>query len=88
MANGHEGLGHAVEAVLWDEPEDGDGDSGSWVILEAVSEGDVLALSLDEASDECGKDGDDEADAHALEEGDTAVEAGEFAGDGDEDAVV
>lgn len=37
MANGHESLGHAMEAVLGDKPEDGNGDGGGGVILKAVN---------------------------------------------------
>lgn len=58
------------------------------VVGEAVRGGDVLSLNLDEAGDEGGEDGDDEANAHAVEEGDAAVEAGEAADDGDEETVV
>lgn len=78
VADGHERLRHAVEAVLRHQPEDGNGVTG----------GGVFPLLLDEAGDEGGEYGDDEADAHAAEEGDAAVEAGEAAGDGDKNAVV
>lgn len=88
MADGHERLGHPMQAVLRHEPEHRNGDGGARAVGEAMGEGGVLALPFDEAGYEGGEDGDDEADAHALEEGDAAVEAGESAGDGDEDAVV
>lgn len=48
----------------------------------------MLAADFDESSDEGGGNGNGKADAHALQEGEAAVEAGEAAGKGDEGAVV
>lgn len=77
-----------MQAILWDEPEHRDGDDGSRVIYEPMSESNVLPLLLDKAGYECGEDGDDKADAHASEEGNATVEASEPTGDGDEDTIV
>lgn len=44
--------------------------------------------NLDNARDERGRRGEGESDAHAEEERDAAVEPGETAGEGDEEAVV
>lgn len=58
------------------------------MIDEAACHGGVFALHFDETSNQSGQDGDDEPNSHPAEEANAAVEAGEVAGYGDEDAVI
>lgn len=88
VADGHESLGDPVEAILRGEPEHRDRYGGMGQVGKPVVSSSLLPLNLDEAGDESGQDGDGEADAHAVEDGDAAVKAGEAAGDRDNDAVV
>lgn len=88
VADGHEGLGDPMQAVLGYEPEHRNGDGVVRVVEQAGGRRRLLAPLLNEAPGEGGGDGDSESDGHAVEEGDAAVEAGEAAGEGDEEAVV
>nr|GMD47380.1 hypothetical protein Iba_chr10eCG12390 [Ipomoea batatas] len=68
-------------AVLEAEPQDVDG-------VQRVPQGVAFPLDLHQGGDGHGHDGEDEADAHALELGDAGGVVGEGAGEWDEDAVV
>lgn len=48
----------------------------------------TLVVDLDEASDAGGKDRDGHANSHAVEEEDAAVEVGDMANNGDDEAIV
>nr|GMD42325.1 Integrase, catalytic core [Ipomoea batatas] len=81
QANQGEHVGDPKDAVLEAEPQDVDG-------VQRVPQGVAFPLDLHQGGDGHGHDGEDEADAHALELGDAGGVVGEGAGEWDEDAVV
>lgn len=88
MPDGHECLRKAIECLLREEPEDGDGNGGFWAVKEPMGRGSPLAFDLNKARDEGGQDRYGKAHSHTLQEGDAAVQARETAGHRYEEAIV
>lgn len=87
LPNEGEHLSTPDDEVLRDLPEYGNGDH--LLLLEQVmSLNNVQSDELQDAGGENGEDGYEEADAHSLKLGEAVFVGGEFAGEGDDEAVV